>query len=154
EAPLGADRPKPGLEVAGQDSRRSDRAELRQGIDGLERVVEELAVIVDPAHPRPGEELVAEDLAPEAVDLVALGEEAVAADVQAGLPILAECVVQTPDFGRGACPRPGDVGRRACRVMASPARTVKPARVARCRAWCAKHTNQFTKDGGFHTLPN
>ncbi len=44
--------------------------------------MEELAVVVDPAHPRAGDELVAQDLAPDLVDLVALGEEAVAADVE------------------------------------------------------------------------
>ena len=45
--------------------------------------MEELAVVVDPAHPRAGDELVAQDLAPDRVDLVALGEEPVAADVEA-----------------------------------------------------------------------
>ena len=44
--------------------------------------MEELAVVVDAAEPRPRDELIAEDLAPDAVDLVALGEEAVAADVE------------------------------------------------------------------------
>ena len=44
--------------------------------------MEELAVVVDPAQPRAGDELVAQDLAPEGVDLAALGEEPVAADVE------------------------------------------------------------------------
>ena len=44
--------------------------------------MEELAVVVDPAHPLAGDELVAEDLAPERVDLIALGEESVAADIE------------------------------------------------------------------------
>ena len=82
EAPLGPDRPQPRLDVARQDAGRAHRAELPEGVGRLERVVEELAVVVDAAQPRPGDELVAEDLAPDAVDLVALGEEAVAADVE------------------------------------------------------------------------
>src|SRR5205823_13846221 len=44
--------------------------------------MEELAVVVDAAEPRPGQELLAQDLAPEPVDLVALGEEAVPADIE------------------------------------------------------------------------
>src|SRR5690606_18268839 len=50
----------------------------------LEGVVVVLALVVDAAHPRPHHEvLVGQDLVPEVVDLLHLGEEAVAADVEA-----------------------------------------------------------------------
>jgi hypothetical protein len=44
--------------------------------------MEELAVVVDPAEPRAGDELGAEDLTPEGIDLAALGEEPVASNVE------------------------------------------------------------------------
>ena len=51
---------------------------------GLERVVVVLALVVDAAHPRPQHEVfVGQDLVPEGLDLLHLGEEAVAADVEA-----------------------------------------------------------------------
>ena len=83
DAPLGLDRGQPGLEVARHDPERAQEAQLPERIDGLERIMEELAVVVDPAEPRPSEQLVAQDLAPEPVDLVALREEPVSADVEA-----------------------------------------------------------------------
>ena len=53
-------------------------------VEGLERVVEVLAVVEDAAHAGPQEEvLVGEDLVPEVLDGLHLGEEAVAADVEA-----------------------------------------------------------------------
>ena len=54
EAPLGLDRREPGLDVAGQDAAERTKPELPEGVDGLERIVEELAVVVDPAQPRCG----------------------------------------------------------------------------------------------------
>ncbi len=57
---------------------------LRSTFIGDERVVVELALVEDAALPRPAEEvLLAEDLPPEVVDRADLGEEAVAADVEA-----------------------------------------------------------------------
>ena len=57
---------------------------LRERVHGLERVVEELAVVVDAAHAGPEQEVVVrQDLVPERLDLRHLGEEAVAADVEA-----------------------------------------------------------------------
>src|SRR5581483_8877026 len=82
-APLGPDRPDAGLHVAQDHLRRPPEAQLREGVERLERVVEELAVVVDPAEPVAGDQLVAEDLPPEPVDLLALREEPVAADVEA-----------------------------------------------------------------------
>ena len=61
-----------------------DQAEVAEGVDGLERVVEVLAVVVDAALAGPHQEvLVGEDLVPEVLDRLHLGEEAVAADVEA-----------------------------------------------------------------------
>ena len=56
EASLGPDRLQSGLEVAEQDPGRTPRTELPERVDRLERVVEELAVVVDPAQPRAGDE--------------------------------------------------------------------------------------------------
>ncbi len=83
EAPLGLDRLGAGLQVAGEDPGRGDRAELLQGVDRTQGVVKELAIVVDPAQPRAAEELIGEDLVPEGVDLGVLGEEPMAADVEA-----------------------------------------------------------------------
>jgi hypothetical protein len=60
-----------------------DRAELADDVGALERVVEVLAAPEDPRHARALEELVAHDLVPEVVDLLVLGEEAVAAEIEA-----------------------------------------------------------------------
>ena len=60
-----------------------DRAELPHHVGAAQRVVEELAVPVDPRHARAQEELVAHHLVPEALDLLRLREEAVAAEVEA-----------------------------------------------------------------------
>ena len=55
-----------------------------QGVHGLERVVVELALVVDPAHAGPQHEVaLGEDLVPEGLDLGHLGEEAVSAQVEA-----------------------------------------------------------------------
>ena len=62
-----------------------DRAELLDHVRAAQRVVEELLVPVDARHARALEELLAHDLVPEVVDLLDLGEEAVAAEVEAVL---------------------------------------------------------------------
>ena len=57
---------------------------FRSAFIGDDRVVVELAAVVDAAQARAAEEVVrAEDLEPEVVDRLHLGEEAVAADVEA-----------------------------------------------------------------------
>ncbi|MEJ7714610.1 MAG: hypothetical protein WKF40_02430 [Thermoleophilaceae bacterium] len=66
-------------------ARQLDRAELLDHVGPAQRVVEELLVPVDARHPRALEELLAHDLVPEVVDLLDLGEEAVAAQVEAVL---------------------------------------------------------------------
>ena len=59
-----------------------DDAEVVQRLEGLERIGEELAVVVDARQARALDEVVGQDLRPEVVDLLRLGEEAVAADVE------------------------------------------------------------------------
>ena len=78
---LGRAHPHPGV---GQDAEdRLDEPEVAQGVHGAQRVVEQLPVVVDPAHPRAQDELVlGEDLVPQRLDLGHLGEEAVPADVE------------------------------------------------------------------------
>ena len=58
-------------------------AELLDHVRAAQRIVEELLVPVDARHARALEELLAHDLVPEVVDLLDLGEEAVAAEVEA-----------------------------------------------------------------------
>ena len=61
-----------------------DDPEVAQRVRRLQRVVVELAAVEDAAHPRPHQEvLVRQDLVPERLDLGHLGEEPVAADVEA-----------------------------------------------------------------------
>ena len=79
-APLGLDR---GPQVGHARQEELDRAELLDHVRAGQRVVEELAVPVDARHARALEELLAHDLVPEVVDLLGLGEEAMAAEVEA-----------------------------------------------------------------------
>ena len=53
-----------------------------QRVAGAQRIVEKLAAVVDARQARHGDELVAEDLVPERLHRLDLGEEAVAADVE------------------------------------------------------------------------
>ena len=64
-------------------ARQLDRAELADHVGAAQRVVEVAVVPVDPRHPRAPQELVAEHLVPERVDLDRLREEAMAAEVEA-----------------------------------------------------------------------
>ena len=58
--------------------------EVAEGVAQLDRVVVELALVEDAAHPGAEKEvLVGQDLVPELLDGRDLGEEAVAADVEA-----------------------------------------------------------------------
>ena len=68
--------------VGRQARRAGEHAELEQRFEGLERVGEELAVVVDARQPRPRDEIVGQDLLPQRHDLLRFGEEAVAADVE------------------------------------------------------------------------
>jgi hypothetical protein len=72
-----------GPHVRQHDPHRLDRAHVLEDVHGAERVVVELAAVVDAAHPRTEEEVVVgQDLVPQRLDLGHLGEEAVAADVE------------------------------------------------------------------------
>ena len=79
-AALGRDR---GPQVGQQAARELDRAELLDDVLPVERVVEELAAPVDARHAGATEELLLHHLVPEVVDLFGLGEEAVAAQIEA-----------------------------------------------------------------------
>ena len=79
-AALGLDRRH---QVGQQRLGQVDRAELLDHVHALERVLEELLVPVDPRLARALEELLLHDLVPEVVDLLDLGEEAMAAEVEA-----------------------------------------------------------------------
>ena len=72
-----------GPQIGEAGARQLDRPELLDDVGAVERVVEELAVPEDARLARALEELVAHDLVPEVVDLLGLGEEAVAAEVEA-----------------------------------------------------------------------
>ena len=91
-------------EVGEHAARQLDRAELLDHVRAAQRVVEELLVPVDARHARALEELLAHDLVPEVVDLLDLGEEAVAAEVEA------VAVASRPRSWR--CRRPGPRPRR------------------------------------------
>src|SRR5438067_13851675 len=89
-------RPQVGAAAADQ----LDRSELADYIEALEGVLKELVVPVDPGLPRPLEEFLLHDLMPEIVHLLHLGEETVAAEVEA---------VSVPDLSAG---QPADLARR------------------------------------------
>src|SRR5208337_5600533 len=82
EGSLRPDRAQSRLEVTEQDPGGTPGTELPERVHRLERIIEEFAVVVDPAQPRASDELAAQDFAPEGVDLAALGEEPVAADIE------------------------------------------------------------------------
>ena len=54
-----------------------------KSMDRLERVIEELAIVVDPAQSRSSDEVAAQDLPPRALTSLLFGEESVAADIEA-----------------------------------------------------------------------
>jgi hypothetical protein len=57
-------------------------AQVRQRLEGLQRIGVELLAIIDPRQARAVDEVVGQDLVPEVDDLLALREEPVAADVE------------------------------------------------------------------------
>ncbi len=85
-----------------------DDAEVAQGVAGLERVVEELALVEDAAEPGPNHELVGrQQFVPHLLDLGDLGEKAVATDVESpafsldGLGDASDHVAGFEDHGTG-----------------------------------------------------
>ena len=71
-------------EVREEAARRLDETQSLERVEGAQRIVEHGAAVVDAAHPRSQQEvLLAEDVQPQPLDRRHLGEEAVAADVEA-----------------------------------------------------------------------
>src|SRR5437016_7298574 len=68
--------------VAGQAQDGLDRTEVPERVDGLYRVREEPAAVVDARKAAASQHLRAEDLRPQVLDLFVLGEEPVTADVE------------------------------------------------------------------------
>ena len=82
EAPCLGLRPERGASVGGDAAQRLDRAELGQRIAGAQRIVEEASAIEDAGLARAQQEGLVQHLVPQPLDLLGLGEEAVAADVE------------------------------------------------------------------------
>ena len=71
------------LEITQQDQRTLADAEIAEGIDKTERVVEEIPVVMDARQPPDLQQIVPEHFLPEPLHLVVLGVEAMPADVEA-----------------------------------------------------------------------
>ena len=83
EGALVADGSEPRRRVAHADAGGLERPQAEQRVDRPERVVEEAAAVVDARHAIALEEVLAEQLVPHLANARDLGEEAVAADVEA-----------------------------------------------------------------------
>ena len=77
-----------------------DDAEPRNDVRGLKRVREVLAVVVDAGQARPDEKLLAERRLPEALDRRQLGEEPMAAEVEA-IPVALDRLREPADDSVG-----------------------------------------------------
>ena len=71
------------LQIAQRDPYRLIGADVPQRVERLQRISVEFAAIIDPAQARAQEEVVLADFMPQIVDFLHLGEEAVAANVEA-----------------------------------------------------------------------
>ena len=92
--------------------RALDDAEVAQRLERLQRIGVELAVVVDAAQARALDEVVGQDLVPEVDDLLRLGEEAVAADVEKKA-LIVNGAADAADIGRvGLDHGGGDLGLR------------------------------------------
>jgi hypothetical protein len=111
-------------EVGEAGAHELERAELLDHVHALERVGQELPVPVDARHARALEELLAHDLVPQVVDFLGLGEEAVAAEIEAvpvahlGLGDAADLVLGFEDDDGATLPREQVAGRQAGRAAA------------------------------------
>src|SRR5436190_11722195 len=83
ECLLGPMRTHGGRQIAAHRPRELERPELTDDVARVERVVQEATAVVDPRQAATDEELVTQDLVPEAFDLGALGEEPMPAQVEA-----------------------------------------------------------------------
>ena len=96
------------VQVGEHAQRQLDVAEVVQRLEGLERIGEVVAVVVDARQPRALDEVVGQDLLPEVDHLLRLGEEAVAADVEQEV-LVAGGAADAADVGRiGLDHRRGD----------------------------------------------
>src|SRR5919199_6086784 len=77
-----AHRKHPRLQVREGAARRFERAELRQRLRSFQRIREVLAAVVDARRAGPHQQIVAEDLGPEILDLLRFGEEAMPPDIE------------------------------------------------------------------------
>ncbi len=110
--------------VGGDTPHGLDRAEVGQGVERLDGIVEEFAAVEDPTQSIPRKKvIVVEYLVPEGLDSRDLGEEAVTTDVKApavafhGSTDAADLTVGLDDSGRDVAlhqfPRGGEAGRSA-----------------------------------------
>ena len=80
---LGAAPRQPGASIGGEAAGQLERADLGEDVARAQRVLDEATPPVDPREPWPDQQLLPQKLLPEVFDLLALGEEAVAAEVEA-----------------------------------------------------------------------
>ena len=91
----------PGPDVGKHATHGLDHAQVAQRVQRLQRVVVELALVVDPALAGPEHEfLVRQDLVPEGLHYAHLGKEAVAADVETP-PVALHGPADPPDHAIG-----------------------------------------------------
>src|SRR5713101_303804 len=83
EAARVLDRRHPRLHVAGHAAERLDRSQVPQRVGRLDWIGEVPAAVVDPRQPAASQHLRAEDLRPQVLNLLVLGEETVTTDVEA-----------------------------------------------------------------------
>ena len=70
-------------QIGPQRARQLDRPQVAHDVDRVERVGEHPPAVADARHPRPDDQLVAQDLLPQRLHLGVLGEEPVAAQIEA-----------------------------------------------------------------------
>ncbi len=76
------DRLQPRTGIAGDAAHGFQRPQVPERVGGFDRIGEEASPVIDAREPPAGQHLVAEDLGPQVFDLLVLGEEPVAADVE------------------------------------------------------------------------
>jgi hypothetical protein len=97
-----------GAKVGDGAAGRLRHPQAAKDVGGLERVVEEVAAVVDPREAAANEQLVPQDLLPEPLDLRELGVEAVSAQVEA-IPLELDGLGDASDRAVGLQHRPGAV---------------------------------------------
>jgi hypothetical protein len=97
---LGKEGLEAGLHIAGEHQETLDEAEVADGVQDLERVLVEFVAVKNAGEARDFEHRLVHHFGPEALHIFALGEEAVAADVDA-VASPAVCARDAADVGRG-----------------------------------------------------